>query len=221
MNGKLTFNSILTASLLLLLHPLSASLIIFEEGVLDEGQLFVDSIGNATTTITSTQPFNGFDTIEFTQLNGSFRSGGISFFNDDAVTVPTGDTLLVIQYRADTTQQIARLTLQTSAGDLNYSNANPDAWTINSGAIPTNTSNLLADTWYTLTFDLTAISGFTPGTTQFNGQMAFTNRLSTGSIYMGDVRTATVIPEPSTAPLLIGMATLVMGVLLRRKQSNR
>ena len=108
---------------------------------------------------------------------------------------------------------MASFKIETSTGDFTYGNAQSAYWTINGN--PGNNNDLLLDTWYALSFDLTAIPGFTPGTTAFDGQLSFLNRTSSASIYIGEM---TVVPEPATFGML-GVSGALLLLARRIRQS--
>lgn len=209
---KTTVSLIVLASCATSLH---GATILFNDTV-QQGSLFADSATNSSTTIDPTTEFpapGGTDSIKFSPLNSStFRSGGLAFFGGDKFTVPTGETLLKIAYMGEANGQVVRFTVQTDAGDLTYSNANTSDWTVNGSA--GSTAALTSGAWHDVVLDLSAISGFTPGTTQLDGQISVTNSSGTASMFFGDIRLDSV-PEPGTSALL-GLAGLAFFARRRR-----
>ncbi|WFB34400.1 PEP-CTERM sorting domain-containing protein [Kiritimatiellota bacterium B12222] len=195
----------------LMRSTLSASTILMGAGVVEEGALWVDNDINSEIVIDSTQLYLGENTIRFSPLNGSrYRSGGLSFYSGNSFTVPEDETAIQIAYFAPTANQ-GSFFVGTDAGGFNYGNANSTDWTVN-GA-PGSGAALTANTWHTVVLDLTAISGFTPGTSKLNGQLVVKNGSGTESIFLGEIK---LIPEPGTLSLL-GLSALSLLLCFRRR----
>lgn len=178
------------ATLVIATPSLLAETILFHDTV-QHGILYSDSETDAEVSIDNTTPYpedGGTNSIVFSPLNGNaFRSGGLAFFGDNALTIPTDETVIKIACLAEENDQIVRFTVDTSDGSFAYEDTTPTVWRVDDldeGEM----TQITPGEWHTVWLDLTAIPGFNAGSTKLNGKVSVTNKSGVASVYLGDIR---------------------------------
>ncbi len=154
----------------------------------------------------------GTNTLNWEPEAGSYKSGGLEFYGGKIMTVPTGVTNLEYTFYVDSTggSLMNGFTVNLDTGSFNMGT---DSWTLdgNPGAV----GDVVGQTWHTIDVDLTSIAGFSAGTSQLNGLVAFKNNSDRSNVFIGDIRLTQAIPEPSSLLLIVAACGLVL--YIRRK----
>lgn len=174
----------LLAAILSAASSLTADIVLFNNAV-DHGIIWTNAPDTIGIDTSFKYPKTDTDTIKLV-MTGDYRSGGLALWGEEkALLIPVDESTLQVAVYTPSPDALNDFQIDTTTGTLSFNNTE-GSWTLD-GIKGLNT-DLTANTWHVLRFDLTSIPSFEPGITQLNGQVAFKTKESDATVYFGDIR---------------------------------